>query len=561
MFIKTTKSGKYEYAQLVESYREKGATRHRVVLNLGRLDHIRNNPSFQRLAQRLAELSEAKLETANNIEDISEAEIFNYGYMAYRRLWEQFELPALLEIAKGKAQFDLDRTCFLMAVQHLLDPRSKRGTHARQKRYFRLPRVKLHHLYRSLDILERSKEKLEFELFSLNRNLFNLKVDVVFFDVTTFHFESVRKDSLKDFGFSKNGKFNEVQVVLGLLIDQTGRPVGYELFPGHTFDGNTLESTLDALAKRFWINRVIIVADRGINSKLNLKRIRDKGYGYIVASRLKKMPEKVLESIFDPAGYRDFSDQSGTVFRYKALDHINRFKVEKRFYELPEKLIVTYSAVRAAKDRADRERFIEKAKLLLKDKARIKASGKRGGKKYLKEVTDKSADWVLDKDAILKDARFDGYYALQTSEEDLSPQAILDTYHDLWKIEDSFRVMKSTLEVRPVFHWTEPRIKGHFVLCFLAFLLERTLEFGLNEAGIPSSPEQIREALNSLNFIEVEVNEKKFLIKTKALKLAHEIWRLLRLKPPKNVTPAEEISPDSTLTAAAPGAGDPWRLH
>jgi len=539
MFIKTTKSGKYEYAQLVESYRENGATRHRVMLNLGRLDQIRNNPSFQRMAQKLAELSAVQSE-ANKLEDIEDAQIFNYGYLAYRCLWEKFSLPTLLADATGKAQFDLDQACFLMAVQHLLDPRSKRGTHARQFRYFRLSQVELHHLYRALDILEHSKEKLEEALFNLNRNLFNMQVDVVFFDVTTFHFESVRKDSLKDFGFSKNGKFNEVQIVLGLLVDRTGRPVGYELFPGHTFDGNTLELALESLEKRFGIHRVIIVADRGINSKLNLKRILEKGYGYIVASRLKKMPEKILELAFDPAGYHE-SPAGEPAFRFKALDYVNRFKVEKQVHTLPEKLIVTYSYIRAKKDKADRERFIEKAKLLLKDKARIKASGKRGGKKYLKEVTESSSDWVLDDAAILKDARFDGYYALQTSEKNLNPQEVLEIYHDLWKIEESFRVMKSTLEVRPVFHWTEPRIKGHFVLCFLAFLMERTLEFKLNEVGLPSSPEQIREALNSLNFVEVTVQEKKFLIKTKALSLAHDIWRLLRLRPPKNVTPSEEM--------------------
>lgn len=540
MFIKTTKSGKYEYAQLVESYRENGATRHRVMLNLGRLDQIRNNPSFQRMARKLAELSH--LPTADNhIEEIEEAEIFNYGYQAYRRLWEKFSLPTLLADAAGKAQFDLDQACFLMAIQHLLDPRSKLGTYERQLRYFKLPQVELHHLYRALDILEQSKETLEEALFNVNRNLFNMRVDVVFFDVTTFHFESVRQDSLKDFGFSKDGKFKEVQVVFGLLIDQTGRPVGYELFPGHTFDGHTLELALESLEKRFGIHRVIIVADRGINSKFNLKRIRDKGYGYIVASRLKKMSEKTLELAFDPAGYHELSAASEPTFRFKSLDYVNRFKVENKMHTLPEKLIVTYSATRAQKDKADRERLIKKAKLLLEDKARIKAQAKRGGKKYLQEVRTSSPDWVLDDAAISKDARFDGYYALQTSEENLNPQEVLELYHGLWKIEESFRVMKSTLEVRPVFHWTEPRIKGHFVLCFLAFLMERTLEFKLSEAGIPSSPEQIREALNSLNFIEVTVQEKKFLIKTKALSLAHDIWRLLRLRPPKNVTPSEEM--------------------
>jgi len=438
----------------------------------------------------------------------------------------------------GKAQFDLDKTSFLMAISHLLDPSSKRKTHAQQERYFNLPECKLHHLYRSLDILERSKEMLETNLFQLNRSLFNMKVDVIFFDVTTFHFESVRQDSLRDFGFSKNGKFNEVQVVLGMLIDQTGRPVGYELFPGHTFDGNTLEAALDHLERRLGIQRVIIVADRGINSKLNLKRIRDKGYHYIVASRLKSMPKHQLKQALDDTGFSDITNREGNLFRYKSLDYLNCFKAD-RVYELPEQLIVTYCAKRAKKDQADRQRLISKAKLLLANKGKIKSSAKRGGKRYVKETGN--VNWALDEEAIARDELFDGYYALQTSAENLSPQDVLTIYGDLWKIEESFRVMKSTLEVRPVFHWTESRIKGHFVLCFLAFLLERTLEFKLSEAGFDSSPEQIREALNSLNFVQVKVKKKRFLIKTKAPALAHDIWRLLRLKLPKNVTPVEEM--------------------
>lgn len=137
---------------------------------------------------------------------------------------------------------------------------------------------------------------------------------------------------------------------------------------------------------------------------------------------------------------------------------------------------------------------------------------------------------------------FDGYYGIQTSEKKLKPQDILAAYHHLWKIEESFRLMKTTLEVRPVFHWTEPRIKGHFVICFLAFLLERTLESKLKRAHLATSPPQIREVLNSMNFAEVKIKQKKFLIKTKFESLGNKILRLLRIKPPQNVTPTTELS-------------------
>ncbi|WP_258361200.1 IS1634 family transposase [Moorella sulfitireducens] len=541
MFIKITKSRDYQYVQLVQSYRENGVVKHKVLLNLGRLEEIENNPSFQRLGKRLLELSKAREVTS--LANFSEAQIKNWGYVVYQKIWNQLELPKLLKkiSAKRKVQFDLNDASFLMAVQHLLEPRSKLGTYNHQHRYASLPDVALNHLYRSLDLLCEHKELLEEEMFQKNRHLFNMQVDVVFYDVTTFSFASVEADSLRDFGFSKDGKFNEVQVVLGLLIDCEGRPIGYELFPGNTFDGKTLEAALEKLEKRFGLRRVIIVADRGINSKLNLKRIVERGYSYIFAARIKSMKKEITDVILDDDGYQEITDDEEEVLRYKVIEYINEFTAEGKKYKLPEKLVITYSSRRAEKDRADRERLIEKAQTLLESKAKIQASNKRGGKKYLKEV-DCTGTWVLDEEAIARDKQFDGYYGIQTSEKEMSAKDILDAYHNLWRIEESFRVMKSTLEVRPVFHWTERRIKGHFVICFLAFLLERTLEFKLRQAGDDASPEKIREALNSLNFAEVEIEGEAFFIKTRSTELSKKLLRLMRIAPPGNVTRVKEFA-------------------
>jgi transposase len=170
-----------------------------------------------------------------------------------------------------------------MAVSHLLAPSSKLACYNNQDRYFSAGSVGLNDLYRSLDILAGAKETIETKIFDTNANLFNLSVDVVFYDATTFSFSSVIADGLKDYGFSKSGKPGKVQVVMGLLIDCYGRPIGYELFPGNTFDGKTLSAALDSLERRFGIRKVIIVADKGIASKVNLKQITDKGYSYIFA--------------------------------------------------------------------------------------------------------------------------------------------------------------------------------------------------------------------------------------------------------------------------------------
>ncbi|GAH39112.1 unnamed protein product, partial [marine sediment metagenome] len=173
--------------------------------------------------------------------------------------------------------------------------------------------------------------------------------------------------------------------------------------------------------------------------------------------------------------YTEIQSTYDTV-RYKVIDHVNEFMADGKKYSLPEKLIITYSEKRAKKDRADRERLVEKANALLKNKAKIRQANKRGGKKYIKDIS-KDSDWILDTEAILDSEKFDGYYGIQTNEKELDAEKVMDAYHNLWKIEESFRIMKSTLEVKPIFHWTEARIKGHFVICFLAFLLERNLEF------------------------------------------------------------------------------------
>ena len=165
MFIKITKSGPYEYAYLVRSYREDNTTKHEYLFNLGRLDQIEGNKSFQNLAKRLLELSQAK--DMVSLATFSEAQILNWGYIVYQKIWQEFGLDNLLFRLKdsGKTQFDLSKTCFLMTIQHLLAPQSKLSTYTQQNRYLGLPEVKLQHLYRSLDLLAESKEVLGEELF------------------------------------------------------------------------------------------------------------------------------------------------------------------------------------------------------------------------------------------------------------------------------------------------------------------------------------------------------------------------------------------------------------
>lgn len=540
MYLKTTKSKAHTYVQLVQGFRENGKVKHKVLVNLGRLDQLQKDKSWDGIISKLSELM--NLKNIVNINDLHSTRIYNWGYLVYKKLWNKFKLDQVLSMIKqdGKTAFDLNNACFLMTAQHLLEPSSKLGTHHKQKKYLQHQEVDLNHLYRSLDILSKHKEQIEQHVFHINCSLFKMKIDVVFYDVTTFHFESVVTDKLKNFGFSKNCKFNEVQVVLGMFVDCEGRPVGYELFSGNTFDSKTLDQALDAIEKRFGIRNIVIVADRGINSKLNLKHIADKGYGYIVSSRIKSMSKTIKEQIFNEDGYAKLNNNEHSI-SYKILDYVNICEVNKEKFSLQEKLIITYSDKRARKDKADRQRLLDKANRLLEDKALIKSSSKRGGKKYLKEQGE-NIDWTLDNDAVAKDAQFDGYYGIQTSETNLSVEKVLDAYHTLWKIEESFRIMKSTLEVRPIFHWTEERIKGHFVICFLAFLLERTMEFELRSAKIDASTGDIRNAIKEMQFTETECKGKKYLLNSPISELGTKILSVSKIKSPTKSMPAEQFS-------------------
>ena len=537
----------------MESVWENGKSSHRPLYNFGRADLIKKDKGFLNMVKRLCEIAEVEIKDAGSGEkpfahDCTEAVFYNYGYLAYLRLWEELGIgPTLEDLQKGtKIKYSLSKAAFLMAAQHLLDPMSKLSTFSRQSRYFNMDETPLHILYRALDALSKWKEDIESEMFEHNYVRANKKVDVVFYDVTTFAFESVTADSLKDFGYSKDCKFNEMQVVLGMAIDSDGLPVGYELFPGDTFDGNTMADALSNIKRRFGIRRVVIVADRGLNSKLNLKHIEGAGYGYVMSSKIKGMNAAMKAKILGGGGFTVvYGGDGGEDFRYKTIEYVNEVKDDKgEAHLLHENLVITYSERRAAKDRKDRERLVAKAKSMLEHPDKINASNKRGGKKYIAQVKPNGqAEWKLAVDRIKSDEAFDGYYGIQTSETEMAATDVIDAYHSLWKIEESFRVMKSTMEVRPIFHWTPKRIEGHFVVCFLAFLMERTMENLLKSEkdGVLSSPTRIQEALNTMQLAGVRVDNKDLFIKAKADPLSSKIFKRLKMKLPSNINTKLEL--------------------
>lgn len=534
MFLREIKLKDKTYLAIIETYREKGKVKQRCIGSLGCLDKI-NPAQLQNMAQSLIKYCKKEERRLFDISTTQEETRKKWGCVrVYKKLWDRFELDDIfLKITQDrKIEFDYFSAIFLMVLDRLVEPKSKLKSYHTQDKYYGIKENELHHLYRALDILAEYKEEMEKNLFFKNVNLFNLEVDVVLYDVTTLYFESVGEDELRRFGFSKEMKVNEVQIVLGLLIDLEGRPIGFDIFHGNTFEGHTLEKALEKIKKRFGIRKVIFVADRIMLSKDNLEIIKGTNDEYIIGCKIKSKSKKIKEEILAEEGYervRIKEDGEEEIFKYKEIK-LNG-----------ERLICTWSSKGAEKDRKDRERLISLAEEML-ESGESKIFSKRGARKYIKNTS--KLEPTLDLEKIKEEAKWDGYYGLQTNcqEEEVSWEKVWEFYKSLWKIEDCFRIFKSHLETRPIFHWTPKRIKGHMVLCFIAFLLERTLELEIKKNNIiGTSPIKIRESLDELEFSEVTIEGKRFFIRSKVEGLAYEILRMLKIKIPSQITTPESF--------------------
>lgn len=541
MFVKTTKSKNYTYLQIVESFREGKATRHKVIANLGRLDILIGSGYLQSMGQKMLSLNNTPCIGAENLQETAR---LCYGHLVYKKVWEQLGIGEIIKkCAKGtRIKFDIEKAIFYCVVHRLLKSKSKYQAFRDRQLFYGIEQIKgLEEIYRSLDFLCAKKQAIETQLFHSKRGVYAKPVEIAFYDVTNYHFESNRADALREFGFSKAGKFNEVQVVMGLFIDATGRPIGYDLFPGNTFDGQTMVAALEMLKKQFNIKKVIVVADKGLNSKQNFHLIRQAGYDYLVSARLKSMPQAFVQQILATHDLqpKEVNEQSGEVtFSWKVLDYQTAYSDAKHNeQQLQDKLLVTWSAKRAAKDAKERERQIQKAKVKLANGADLQ--NKKGANRFLKTAHSADTKAVeIDHKRIDEDTKWDGYYGIQFSKTDMTKEEVLANYHQLWKIEESFRVLKTTLSARPIFHWTPNRIKGHFMICFLAFLLERTVELTLKSANINLSPCRIKEELNQMQLSELTIGDTKYLLKGADTEFTNKILSAFRIPRFKNYAPA-----------------------
>lgn len=556
MFVKVTSVAGKHYAKFVESYRENGKVKHRVIMNLGAIENYPQSAllSLVNAIQKYSLKSTLPVtsgEGSIDVNSLSGGKTTCYGYLPYKAVWKKLHLDEIIPgciLKKHNIGYDVAQAVFSMVVNRLLTPSSKLR-HYNTKGHFTMleshEENELHDYYRTLEHLAESKEEIEERLFEVRKDLFNQNLDVVFYDVTTYHFESQRRSELLDYGFSKANKLNEVQVVMGLLIDSRGIPVSYELFRGNTFDSKTLPEILTSLKERFSIKRIVIVGDKGINSKENLLRIKQAGFDYIVAGRLKNMPGKLITGILQREGYQSYSDGQEK-FDYKVMSYENTFNTTTGKVTLEENLVCTYSGSRANNDFTVRNRALGKAeKVISSGIAPSVMKRKSGYKRFITGGTENpgtDGKYELDGRRAERESAFDGYYVIQTSDKSLSALDVVSQYGYLYKIEESFRLLKTTMKTRPVFHYNPERIKGHFVMCFIALLVERTLEYILKDKGVGFTTQKIKDALNGSLLAEIRVKDAgNFYVRMEQPKLTSDIFNALRIKHLRNVSSPEEI--------------------
>jgi transposase len=523
MYVAVTGSGKARVIQFVEQHRIPGTTKKKtkVIRTIGNYEAmLAENPNIleelRAEAKRLTE--EKKARKAPVVLRIENQEIhapqdalasLRFGHCLGLKLWRTMGFDRLFRRRCTKKNL----SAIIKAIQGLLchrigQPRSVLGTYGSLDDYAGFGDIGLDVHYQALEVLADLKEAITDHLCRFFERETTRRGPMAYYDVTTYYFESVRQGELRMFGFSKDNKHQEVQVVMGLLLDNNGIPISFELFPGNTMDKKTLTQAVESLKQRYNLDKIVVVADRGLNGQDNLEMLLDDGHDFVVGFSLRKAGQDLRTRALDSTGWRvtQTSRDGEVLFMEKTVDYtwetrvlmseaeraaLSKKRGRKPLYKkhtIDATLHVTWSADRAEKDRADRMRAVEKAAHSLREPGKIKSSLKRGKNQYLTFDVN-TQDMQLDEARIESQARFDGYYAVLTNDKERTNAEVCAMYRGLWQIEESFRVLKTDLRARPVFVWNDRRVQGHFTLCFIALCMIRYLQHKL-----PRDPKSGRRA-------------------------------------------------------------------
>ena len=518
MFLKKDKrpNGRI-YLSIVKGFRDPitKKNKQRAVKSIGFLDEfedIYEDPieHFKNLAKEMTEeekLNNAPLEFSfDRSESVKNNEVLrkNFGFVVLSYIYHKLNIGYFLDNKQQSLNIDFSLNKILQALSFLrvMEPCSKKKSTELLEKYFMDSDFSIDDVYRSLDYFAKYKKDLILHIHEYIRCEYGRNLDNVFYDVTNYYFES-DEDNFRIKGVSKEHRPNPI-VQMGLLMDDEGIPISFKLFEGNTNDCNTLMPVLDELKKDFNLGRVIVVADKGMNTGENIAYNVIHKNGYIYSKSVRGSSKEVKDYVLDVNGYKDMGDEYK--FKSRVVNTniwITNAKGKKVQVEIEQKQVVFYSEKYARKARKDRQKVLDKANKLIKLK---KGSLNKGAYKYIKdeyldretgEILEKGDYLYIDEDRIAEEEKYDGYYLIVSSELNMPDREIIERYKGLWKIEESFKITKSQLKSRPVYVRKKGHIEAHFFICFLALILIRLLE---KETNYEFS---ISELINSIKNLSV----------------------------------------------------------
>ena len=544
--IKKSKNSPKCSVQIVESKRVDGKVKQKIVKHMGTAMEGEALESLKALAESVKLRMEQSGQLALYDEPISEGEIkessvnreaFNVNLLdikeerrvikgihdVYGKLYDELGFNSIItNPARNKRSQEALKEIVLARIAN---PDSKRASVQGLEENFAV-HLDLNLVYRMMDKIE-DKEVLKLNklVYAQTKSLFKEKIDVIYFDATTLYFESFSEDEFKKNGYSKDGKFNQPQVVLALMVTKEGLPVGYKAFSGDTFDGHTLIPVLKEIKEHYDLDKVVYVADAGMFNKENLKEFEtldEHKMTYIVGARIKSMPKVLQDEIKNSDNYTQLDDNTKVAtFEYNG-----------------KKLLVSHSLKRAKKDKFEREKGIEKLRAKLAKEKSVKTHlSNQGYKKYLQlessqENTTCDLTIVLNEEKIEQDALWDGLKGVITNNDELSDTELLHQYSNLWQVEESFRITKHDLKVRPIYHHKPNRVKAHLAISFMAYTLVRHLEHRVRLQYKKLSPQRIRTALLGVqeSILYDTKTDRRFALPSSTVLDAEKIYKLMEVK-------------------------------
>ena len=468
----------------------------------------------------------------NLLDILEEDRVINGIHDIYGKLYDELKLKSVLpNAARHQAA---SKALKEMVLARVANPDSKRGSIDTLASKFGV-NLNLTTVYRMMDMIDdKGIKKLNTLVLNTTKTLLDNKIDVIYFDATTLYFESFTEDednpndvdeAIRKNGYSKDGKFNQPQVVLALLVTKQGLPIGYKAFSGDTFDGHTIIPSLKEIEEEFKVDNIVYVADAGMFNKTNLAEFDkddNKNMTYIVGAKIKTMSKEYKEQILDTTDMKDINDDT----KVKTIEYKGK------------KLLISYSKKRAAKDKFEREKAIAKLKKRLESSKSVKSQlSNNGYKKYLQlessDTTKTSCDLsiVLNEEKIQEDEAWDGLKGIITNNATLSNEELIHQYTNLWQVEESFRITKHDLKIRPIYHWKPSRVKAHLAISFMAYTLVRHLEYRVRLQYKKLSPQKIRNILLSIqsSILYDTSTNRKFSMPSKVSQDAKKIYKLMEV--------------------------------